>query len=122
MTEEQFQKTIIDLAHINGWTVAHFRKAQTKRGNWITPVGGDGKGFPDLVLVRDRVIFAELKSDKGTLRPDQKIWRDKLLEAKQAWYMWKPKDWDIIVETLKRVNREKIIAEMMAIGRQLGEM
>lgn len=72
-TEAMFQIEIIELARILGWRVAHFRPAQTRHG-WRTPVAADGKGFPDLVLVRERVIYAELKvgtaqNTSATARP-----------------------------------------------------
>jgi len=73
VTETAFQAQVIELAHICQWRVAHFRPAQTRHG-WRTPVQADGKGFPDLVLVRDRVIFAELKRDRANPNADQWAW------------------------------------------------
>jgi hypothetical protein len=64
MAEAELLDNVIELAHLFGWRVAHFRPAMTKHG-WRTPVSADGKGFVDLVLVRDRTIFVELKSTKG---------------------------------------------------------
>jgi hypothetical protein len=66
-SEASFLEQIIDLAHLFGWRVAHFRAARTFSG-WRTPVQGDGKGFPDLVLCRrrrpnrerTRTIFADI--------------------------------------------------------------
>ena len=62
----------------------------------MTPVGADGKGFPDLVLVRERVIYAELKAKSGSIRPDQKIWIERLQQAGAEVYVWRPKDLEII--------------------------
>jgi hypothetical protein len=74
VTEAELQHAVIEYARLFGWTVAHFRVAQTKRG-WRTPVAADGAGFPDLVLVRGpRLIFAELKSASGRLRDEQEHW------------------------------------------------
>ena len=100
--EADWQKTVIELAHDSGWKVAHFRGAWSKDGKrFITPVGGDGAGFPDLVLARvkdgnQRVIFAELKTDKGKLSRAQAIW----IWITNA-YVWKPSDYERIVEVLK---------------------
>lgn len=97
MKEKQFQKIVIDAAHLYGWKVAHFRPARTAKG-WRTPVAADGQGFPDLVLVKSfRLIFAELKTDTGRLSPHQRDWIDKLPGA----VVWRPRDWDEIKRTLK---------------------
>lgn len=101
ISENDFLKQVIDLAHLCGWKVAHFRPAQTTRG-WRTPVQADGAGFPDLVLVKERVIFPELKSEKGKLSDAQKAWRDALLAAGGEYYCWRPSDFENIVECLKR--------------------
>lgn len=52
ISEAAFTRLVLDLAKLKGWRTAHFRTAQNGRGQYRTPVAGDGKGFPDLVLVR----------------------------------------------------------------------
>lgn len=49
-------------------------------------------GWPDLVLVGGRVIFRELKSATGDLRPEQRDWRDLLHAAAADWAIWRPID------------------------------
>jgi len=95
MTEAELQDAIADYARIIGYTVAHFSTAISPRGQHITPVKYDAKGFPDLVLVRPpRLIFVELKSAKGTVSPDQKWWLDRLDGCPGAEvYQWRPADW-----------------------------
>ena len=107
ITETQFQQQVIDLAHLTGWTVAHFRAAKVIiKGveTYRTPVQADGKGFPDLVLVKPpRVLFIELKSESGQASPEQVAWL--LLLGKCPGietYCWKPSQWDEIVEILRR--------------------
>lgn len=73
MTGAEIQTAIIELAHILGYRVAHFRPARTKHG-WRTAVGADGKGFPDLLLVRDKVVAIEVKGDGDSLSPEQREW------------------------------------------------
>jgi hypothetical protein len=99
--EGSFQAVVIDVARLAGWRVAHFRAARTAQG-WRTPVTADGAGWPDLVLVRPpRLIFAELKSESGKLRPRQTEWLDVLRLLPQAeTYLWRPSDWDALVEVL----------------------
>lgn len=92
MTEDQLLRNILQLAGYLHVATAHFRPARTERG-WRTPVQGDGKGFPDLVLVRNRVLYREVKSTTGRLEPAQIRWRDVLLAAGQDWAVWRPEDW-----------------------------
>lgn len=73
-----------------------------RRGEWQTAVAGDGAGFPDLVLARDRVLFVELKRNSGTLRPDQVTWRITLLAAGADHRVWRPRDWNEIERELSR--------------------
>lgn len=101
MTEAEFQRGVIELAQLSGWLVAHFRPAQTMHG-WKTPVSGDGKGFPDLVMARERVIYRELKAQRGTLSMDQLFWGDALRRAGADYAVWRPKDWPQIEEELRR--------------------
>jgi hypothetical protein len=92
MTEAQLQDNVIATAHLFGWRVAHFRAAMTKHG-WRTPVSADGKGFVDLVLTRDRVIFAELKSQRGRTSPEQQDWLAALSDAGAEVYVFRPAEW-----------------------------
>ena len=101
ISEKDFLKTIIDYAHLRGWSIAHFRTSMTQSGRWATAVQADGAGFPDLVIVREKVIYAEVKANKGRLSPDQVEWRERLLGAHQTYYCWMPSDWDFIVELLR---------------------
>ena len=50
-------------------------------------------GWPDLVLVRDRIIYAELKTMKGRLTRAQEEWRDALVFAGATFYLWRPCCW-----------------------------
>lgn len=92
MTEAQLQAAVVDMARTFGWRVAHFRPARTAKG-WRTAVGYDGAGFPDLVLVRDRVVFVELKGAGGRLRDEQNEWRSALERSGAEWHLWGPGDW-----------------------------
>lgn len=100
-TEAGLQEAVIALAKLRGWRVAHFRPARTEKG-WRTPVEGDA-GFPDLVLVRGgRLIFAELKSQRGKVTLDQHEWLDELgsVEGIEA-RVWRPQDWPPIEAGLR---------------------
>jgi hypothetical protein len=110
LSEKQFQAQVIDLLHMYGYRVAHFMPAVNMRGQWRTPVAADGKGFPDLVAARaelsgrnrpGRVMFIELKTDVGRLSKEQREWHDDLVSGGAESYVWKPRDWTEIVETVR---------------------
>jgi len=106
VTERQWQKLVIDYAHLHGFRVAHFRPAPTGReGRWVTPVALDGKGFPDLVMVRESppaVVFAELKAAKGRVSADQQAWLDALRAAGAQVFVWRPDAWAEVQRVLGR--------------------
>lgn len=102
--EDSWQSDVIALARMLKWRVAHFRPALTKHG-WRTPVAADGKGFPDLMLTRERVVYAELKSPTGRVAPEQAEWIAALRAARQEVYLWRPADWDTVVATLRHRQR-----------------
>ena len=113
ITEAEFLATIIKYAQAKGWKVAHFRPGMTSRVDkagkpvWVTPVQGDGKGFPDLVLTRDgQLLFIEAKNEKGKLSEEQAEW---ILQLSKVAYSsprvevhaWRPSDWETILATLE---------------------
>jgi len=102
MTERDFQRAVVELARLMGWRVHHTRPALTQRGRWLTPIQGDA-GFPDLVLCRGgRVIFAELKRKGRQPTQEQQAWLDALRQCNGVeCYLWRPSDWDAIVEVLR---------------------
>lgn len=102
MREKELQKAVIDLAHLHKWAVVHFPTTQGANGAWRTGLAADARGWVDLVLVRERVIYAELKGTGGRIRPDQDIWRERLVAAGQEYHLWTPKSYpDLIAEVLR---------------------
>ena len=58
------------------------------------------RGFPDLVLARDGVvILAELKTERGTMTPEQKEWW-----VAGVGHLWKPRHAAEIIEMLRRAE------------------
>lgn len=98
MTEMELQSAVIELAKLTGWMIHHDRPAQRRDGRWYTAIEGDA-GFPDLVLVRSpRIIFAELKAERGSLTEPQRDWLgllDGVAEEapRMEVHLWRPDDW-----------------------------
>lgn len=101
-TEKEFTANVIDAAHYYGWRVAHFRTIETwthGRRRWMTPVQGDGAGFPDLILARDGVVLAvELKVGKNKASLEQLAW---LQVLRLPGGVWRPEDWNVILKALQ---------------------
>lgn len=49
-------------------------------------------GMPDLVLIGRYVLWVELKSSWGQLKPHQNAYRIALERAGAKWAMWRPRD------------------------------
>lgn len=100
ISEQDFQQTVVKAARATGWRIHHSRKTRLARRDgtvrYLTAIQGDA-GFPDLVLVRggraQRVLFRELKAQRGSLDAGQRAWRDVLLAAGADWALWRPSDW-----------------------------
>jgi hypothetical protein len=92
VTERDLTTYVRDVAQAFGWRRYH---------TWLAK--HSSAGFPDEVLVRPpRLLFVELKAERGTLRPDQEAW----LEALRAVpgvevYVWRPSDMDEIAKVLR---------------------
>jgi hypothetical protein len=114
MTEKELQSAVMDTARRLGWLRAHFTPAETSKG-WRTPVSGDGKGFPDLVLVRERVVFVELKGHGGRVSQEQKEWLEALDRAGAECYLWTPSSWTS--GEIERVLRDKMFMHLKATPR-----
>lgn len=102
LSERAFQRTVLRYAKACGWKAFHASRAMYKQGQWCTPYGGDGKGFPDLLLLRPpRLVVCELKTRTGTIRPEQREWLNLFRGIPYAEvYLWRPSDWQAIVEIL----------------------
>ena len=109
MTEAQLQDAILETAALLGWLCYHARPARTGAG-WRTAAQGNGAaGFPDVVMARGgRLIFAELKSGRGKLSPDQLEWQEQIepiacVNPGVDYFVWTPADWTagVVEETLR---------------------
>ena len=99
--EASLLSVVIRFARLRGWLVTHSRPGRTAHG-WRTPIQGD-PGYPDLTLIRNgRLVFAELKSDTGKVRQEQRVWLSCLVEAPGVeCYVWRPGDWPEIEDIMR---------------------
>ena len=91
-TEAKFQATVLALATQAGWLSHHSYDSRRS-----------APGFPDLVLCKPghAVVYAELKTAKGRLRPAQRDWLEALATCPGVVaYLWRPADWPAIEHTL----------------------
>jgi VRR-NUC domain len=91
-TEAGFQRFVVEAAELYGWREYHTFDSRRSQ-----------PGFPDLVLVRrPRVIFAEVKTDKGLLSGAQADWLDDLDQCQRVeTYIWRPALRGLIVDVLR---------------------
>jgi hypothetical protein len=93
VSEVMFQADVLELAAWLGLLVYHTHDSRRSAA-----------GFPDLVIVGSRVLFRELKTATGRIRPDQERWLLRLREAGQDADVWRPADWpDRIHTELRRL-------------------
>ena len=90
--ESHFTDSIRKAARVFGWRTYHTRFSK-----------GSEPGFPDLVVTkRGKLIFAELKTERGKLTDPQREWLKSLEESGQDVFVWRPSDWDTILELLQK--------------------
>ena len=90
ISEKEWQATVVEYATLHGWLAYH-----TYDSRRSVP------GFPDLVMVRPgRLVFAELKSEKGKIQESQQEWIDTLALAGQKCHVWRPSDWSTVEKVL----------------------
>ena len=98
MSEADLQRLIVGLAQTLEYLVQHCRRSMSQSGRHLTAIQGD-KGYPDLTIVgHGRIIFAELKSEKGRLTPGQHEWLEALALAESddgrvEVHIWRPSQW-----------------------------
>lgn len=90
--ERRLQSMLLDAASALRWKAYHTFDSRRS-----------APGFPDLVLVRPpRLLFVELKSEKGKLTVEQQRWLDVLSEVPGVeCYVWRPDDLQEALECLR---------------------
>ena len=94
--EKDFQRRVEEYARLEG---THHNTVPDSRRVSLS-------GYPDLTMWRvldKRLIFAELKREKGRLRPQQEVILEELRQLGVAEvYVWRPSNWNEILDTLRR--------------------
>lgn len=92
-SEGHFQTRLVNLAKLLGWRRIYHPWSSIHSAS----------GWPDLVLCKPpRLIFAELKKEKGRVTAAQQGWLEDLTACGQEVYCWRPSDYGAIVEILQR--------------------
>jgi hypothetical protein len=101
LTEKQWSSQVYDLCRLMGWKRYHTYFSKRSPA-----------GFPDETLVRDRVVFLELKTETGKVSPHQKEWLTALLNAGAEVYIARPRDFTGLADVLRSRHRvETLLAQ-----------
>lgn len=93
LTEVEWSGQVADLARMLGWRRYHTFNSKKSHS-----------GFPDETLVRDRIVFLELKTEQGRLSPAQRDWLGDLIGAGAEVYVARPRDLEELAYVLSARN------------------
>lgn len=107
--EKEFLRWVVNEAEERGWKVAHIgasvnivQRAESDPrgpGKIVIPDKGTA-GFPDLVMVRERLLCAELKLTPNKPTGNQINWLEALNEAGIETHVWTDRQLELIQRTL----------------------
>jgi len=102
MLEKDFGHQVEHLLSLFRWRPYHHAPAYRPSGGYSDSFHGM-KGLPAYIAVRrGRLVFAELKNERGRLTPDQNEWLDNLQQVPAIEvYVWRPADLEDIKEVLR---------------------
>ena len=82
MPERELLERVRSLARVLGLLVYHTHDSRRSE-----------PGFPDLVIAgHGRVLYAELKTQRGRLTDAQRLWISQLQDAGSEVHLWRPQD------------------------------
>lgn len=82
MTEAELQRLVAELCARLG--LAHYHTYDSRRSE---------PGWPDSVIIGRKIIYRELKSRDGVLKPEQRRWGRVIERAGGDYAVWRPADW-----------------------------
>jgi hypothetical protein len=106
MTEAEWQRQVIQYATLMGWRVWHDNATNAPRRcgscGEVRRLPRNASGLPDLILVRrPRLVWVELKADRGRLSDKQSAWIGDLRASGQEVYLWRPSMWEEVERVLR---------------------
>ena len=99
MTEAELSRLVVGAAVQLGWKVYGIGRSDKSRLLHPSAIG-----YPDLTMHRPgMVIYAELKTHRGKVEPEQQEWLDLLAGTFTQVYVWRPQHWldGSIIEILR---------------------
>jgi len=82
MAEDELQANVMDACRVLGLLAYHTHDSRRSPA-----------GFPDLAICGRRLIFRELKTERGKVSPQQELWLAALRRAGVDADVWRPGDW-----------------------------
>ena len=96
ISEKELQTAILEALGYMGWRVFHVY--DSRRSN---------PGFPDVLAIKgSRIVFVELKSEKGKIRPEQVEWLDDLVETHSEVYLVRPSSQDAFMRNIAMLGSD----------------
>lgn len=84
LTEAQFQRRVTDYCNLRGLRWHHEQDSRRSKA-----------GYPDLTIAGPKgVVWLELKTEKGRVKPEQQAWIDTLRAAGCDALIVRPQHWD----------------------------
>jgi hypothetical protein len=82
MPESELQGNVIEMCRLLGYPVFQVLNSR-----------GMSPGWPDLVILgRTRILYREIKSETGSLTPEQRRIGQAIQSAGGDWAVWRPRD------------------------------
>lgn len=127
MLEKQLEQQVVGkktnpgLARMLGWRCYHTLRSQ-----------GSEPGYPDWTLIRERVVWLELKTEKGVVSDAQVAWLTALRNAGAEAYIVRPRHLEAIAAVLQTrvishpvgphlINLEPVRSLYEELDRELGK-
>jgi hypothetical protein len=105
-TERAWMGQVLAYARLMGWRAHHDNATNAPRRcsacGSLRRLPRNAPGMLDLILIRrPRIVWVELKSQRGRLSDDQRCWLDDLRACGQEVYIWRPSDWPAVERILR---------------------